>query len=56
MTEQTPVDLGAAGVPADAIERLAELRPGKPGSIFTSDLSVNWTCCHRPCTTPGSWP
>ena len=41
MTDPMPVDLGAAGVPADAIERLAELRPGKPGSIFTSDLSVN---------------
>ncbi len=41
MTEPIPVDLGAAGVPADAIERLAELRPGKPGAIFTSDLSVN---------------
>src|SRR5580698_1224300 len=29
------------GVPQDAIRRLAELRPGKPGGIFTSDLSVN---------------
>lgn len=29
-----------AGVPADAVKRLAELRPGTPGSIFTSDLSV----------------
>jgi uncharacterized protein YbjQ (UPF0145 family) len=41
MTEQTPVDLGAAGVPQDAMRRLAELQPGKPGAIFTSDLSVN---------------
>ena len=41
MTEQTRVDLGAAGVPQDAMRRLAELQPGKPGSIFTSDLSVN---------------
>ena len=41
MTEQTHVDLGAAGVPQDAMRRLAELQPGKPGSIFTSDLSVN---------------
>src|SRR5499433_3333635 len=41
MTEQMPVDLGAAGVPQDAMRRLAELQPGKPGSIFTSDLSVN---------------
>ena len=26
------------GVPQDAMKRLAELRPGQPGSIFTSDL------------------
>ena len=25
----------AEGVPADAMRRLAELEPGKPGSIFT---------------------
>ena len=41
MTEQTPVDLAASGVPQDALRRLAELQPGKPGAIFTSDLSVN---------------
>src|SRR5258705_5985245 len=41
MTEQTRVDLGAAGLPQDAMRRLAELQPGKPGAIFTSDLSVN---------------
>jgi uncharacterized protein YbjQ (UPF0145 family) len=29
------------GVPEDAMRRLAELKPGAPGSIFTSDLSVN---------------
>jgi uncharacterized protein YbjQ (UPF0145 family) len=29
------------GVPADAMARLAELRPGAPGALFTSDLSVN---------------
>lgn len=29
------------GVPADAMRRLAELRPGQKGGIFTSDLSVN---------------
>ncbi|MFC5908642.1 heavy metal-binding domain-containing protein [Streptacidiphilus monticola] len=29
------------GIPADAMRRLAELQPGRPGSIFTSDLSVN---------------
>ena len=31
----------ADGIPADAMRRLAELQPGRPGSIFTSDLSVN---------------
>src|SRR6266581_4783445 len=40
MTQQSTV-FGAAGVPQDAIKRLAELTPGKAGSIFTSDLSVN---------------
>src|SRR6266704_2512849 len=30
-----------AGVPQDAMTRLAELRPGTPGAIFTSDLTVN---------------
>ena len=41
MTDQQTTDLGVAGVPQDAIKRLAELQPGKAGSIFTSDLSVN---------------
>jgi uncharacterized protein YbjQ (UPF0145 family) len=41
MTDQTSTELNAAGVPHDALARLAELKPGKPGSIFTSDLSVN---------------
>src|ERR1700728_3001818 len=41
MTNQQITDLGAAGVPKDAIKRLSELQPGKSGSIFTSDLSVN---------------
>ncbi len=43
MTEQGNIatELDAAGVPHDAMRRLAELQPGKPGSIFTSDLSVN---------------
>jgi len=41
MTEQQPADFGAMGVPQDAIARLAELRPDRAGSIFTSDLSVN---------------
>jgi uncharacterized protein YbjQ (UPF0145 family) len=29
------------GVPGDALRRLAEMRPGQPSSLFTSDLSVN---------------
>src|ERR1700741_299005 len=41
MTEQQGTDLGVLGVPQDAMRRLAELQPGRPGSIFTSDLSVN---------------
>jgi uncharacterized protein YbjQ (UPF0145 family) len=41
MTEQTGAELSTAGVPADAMKRLAELRPGRPGGLFTSDLSVN---------------
>jgi len=41
MTDQTSTELSAAGVPHDALARLAELKPGSPGSIFTSDLSVN---------------
>src|SRR6201991_1391154 len=31
----------AQGVPEDAMRRLQGLRPGTPGSLFTSDLSVN---------------
>ena len=42
MTDQNVTEeLGAAGVPQDAMRRLAELQPGRAGSIFTSDLSVN---------------
>src|SRR6202451_1675520 len=43
MTEQGNIatELDAAGVPKDAMARLSELQPGKSGSIFTSDLSVN---------------
>jgi uncharacterized protein YbjQ (UPF0145 family) len=41
MTDQRSTDLASAGVPQDAMRRLAELQPGKAGSIFTSDLSVN---------------
>ena len=39
MTDQNvSEELGAAGVPQDAMRRLAELEPGRAGSIFTSDL------------------
>ena len=41
MTNQQISEFDAAGVPQDAIKRLQELQPGKAGSIFTSDLSVN---------------
>src|ERR1700751_3029846 len=43
MTDQGNIsaELDAAGVPQDAMKRLAELQPGRAGSIFTSDLSVN---------------
>jgi len=34
-------DPATVGVPADAMARLAELQPGRPGHIFTSDLTVN---------------
>src|SRR5579863_5192535 len=30
-----------AGIPEDAMRRLAEMRPGSPRALFTSDLSVN---------------
>jgi uncharacterized protein YbjQ (UPF0145 family) len=39
--DDAPDGISAQGVPADAMRRLAELQPGKQGSIFTSDLSVN---------------
>ena len=29
------------GIPEDAMRRLAEMRPGSPSALFTSDLSVN---------------
>jgi uncharacterized protein YbjQ (UPF0145 family) len=29
------------GIPEDAMRRLAEMKPGAPGALFTSDLSVN---------------
>ncbi|MFE7314403.1 heavy metal-binding domain-containing protein [Streptomyces sp. NPDC057555] len=37
----TATDPTAQGVPADAMRRLAELQPDRPGSLFTSDLTVN---------------
>jgi uncharacterized protein YbjQ (UPF0145 family) len=36
-----PQDAASIGVPEDAMRRLAEMRPGQPTSLFTSDLSVN---------------
>src|SRR6267378_3618318 len=41
LTDKQSNELRVEGVPQDALRRLAELRPGKPGAIFTSDLSVN---------------
>jgi uncharacterized protein YbjQ (UPF0145 family) len=38
MTVNTPA---VSGVPDDAMRRLAQMRPGQPTSLFTSDLSVN---------------
>jgi uncharacterized protein YbjQ (UPF0145 family) len=35
------IEANEQGVPADALRRLAEMRPGQPTSLFTSDLSVN---------------
>ena len=29
------------GIPEDAMRRLAEMKPGSPGALFTSDLTVN---------------
>ena len=42
MTDETTAKaLHDEGVPEDAMRRLAQLRPGSKGSIFTSDLTVN---------------
>src|SRR5450631_4419390 len=42
MTDQNVTEeLGAAGVHQDAMRRLAELQPGRAGSMFSSALSVN---------------
>ncbi|HVB04709.1 MAG TPA: heavy metal-binding domain-containing protein [Acidimicrobiales bacterium] len=34
-------EMTALGVPEDAMKRLAEMKPGSPGALFTSDLTVN---------------
>src|SRR5713226_8173281 len=41
LTDKQNAELRVEGVPQDAMRRLAELQPGRPGAIFTSDLSVN---------------
>jgi uncharacterized protein YbjQ (UPF0145 family) len=43
MTDPNPpgVDLGQVHLPSDATRRLETMRPGQPGELFTSDLSVN---------------
>src|SRR5438132_2183278 len=35
------IEANELGVPADALRRLAEMRPGQATTLFTSDLSVN---------------
>ncbi|HEX4253283.1 MAG TPA: heavy metal-binding domain-containing protein [Pseudonocardia sp.] len=40
-TPDSSVDSSALGIPEDAMRRLAEMRPGQPTALFTSDLSVN---------------
>ena len=35
------IEANELGIPQDAMRRLAEMRPGQPGALFTSDLSVN---------------
>src|SRR6195952_1058291 len=35
------IEANELGVPEDALKRLAEMRPGQPTTLFTSDLSVN---------------
>ncbi len=36
-----PDDPSSLGIPEDAMRRLAEMKPGSPGALFTSDLTVN---------------
>ena len=40
-TDNAELDPAKLGVPEDALKRLAEMRPGSAGALFTSDLSVN---------------
>ncbi|MCW2531783.1 MAG: hypothetical protein JWP62_1353 [Blastococcus sp.] len=35
------IEATGLGIPADALRRLAEMRPGQQSTLFTSDLSVN---------------
>jgi hypothetical protein len=37
---QAQQDIEVLGVPHDAMARLAELRPGQPGGIFTSGVFI----------------
>ena len=39
--DPSALDPSALRIPDDAMRRLAEMRPGQPTSLFTSDLSVN---------------
>jgi uncharacterized protein YbjQ (UPF0145 family) len=41
MADQSTQDLASQGVPEDAMRRLAQLKSGQKGAIFTSDLTVN---------------
>ena len=41
MSAESTKDLMSQGVPEDAMRRLAQLKPGQKGSLFTSDLTVN---------------
>jgi len=37
----TEIEATDLGIPEDAMKRLAEMKPGQPGALFTSDLTVN---------------
>src|SRR5580700_597891 len=40
-TDNAELDPAKLGVLEDALKRLAEMRPGSAGALFTSDLTVN---------------